>query len=159
MGGNPNSSDYAEAVAEVQQGVNSRKGVSWQTGGHTARRVGVWIYAPEGIRILEGLSDTPGDTPETRKLVSDNTQIAPYLADLMGLDLQKATEQLFVDVTDLGTYNSATGIFTFDDADVRIGANQAVAVVNGNEVDLDGQIAVYSNGKFYVPQILLSMMK
>ena len=114
------------------------------------------MYAPAGINPPEGLSDTPGDTPENRGKTTDNTKIAPYLAGLMGLDLQTATNELFVDVTDLGTYNSTNKTFTFNEADISIVANQSVATVDGNEVDLGGEIAVYSNNRFYVPNTLFS---
>jgi len=156
VGGSTDSSKYAEAVAEVQQGINSLKNnISWRTTGHTNRRGGVWMYAPEGIAPPEGLSNVPGDTPATRELVIDNTKLAPYLADLMGLDLEEATKELFVDVTNMGTFNLYNRTFTFYDADISIVANQSVAVVDGKQVDLDGKVAVYSEGRFYVPKILI----
>lgn len=166
--GNPNSEDYAEAVSYVQAGINIEdisKGVIWQTDGHTNRRVGVWLYAPEGINPPEGLATTPGDNPTNRNLIIDNTEIAPYVAMLMGVDLQEATEKLFVNVLDLGTYDFNTEIFTFTNVDVKIAANQSVATVNGRTVDLDGQIAIYvqmpfaEEGTFYVPQLLLSIIQ
>lgn len=155
VGGNTNSSDYADAVAEVQVGINSKNNISWQTGSHTNRRCGIWMYAPAGINPPDGLSDTPGDNPTNRGRIIDNTEIAPYLAELMGLDLQEATDQLFVDVTELGSYDENSSTFTFNDVDISIKANQSVATVKGNIVDLDGQVAVYSNGRFYVPKSLL----
>ena len=165
VGGNVNSADYAVAVAEVQAGKNSTKGLSWTTEGHTARNCPVWFYAPEGINPPEGLSLVPGDTPEKRtNYVIDNTAITPYVANLVGLDLQAATEELFVDVTDNGTYDAETSTFTFDkfsfeDTLVSITANQSVATVDGKLVDLNGEVAVYSNGRFYVPQRVLDLKK
>jgi len=155
IGGNPNWSDYAGAVNEVKAGQNSKNGISWTTAGHTNRRCPVWMYAPEGISPPEGLSNIPGDTSENREKIIDNIQIAPYLADLMGLDLDAATEELFVDVTDLGTFDSNNNTFTFKNMDVSIKANQSVATIHGQPVDLDGQVAVYSKGRFYVPKSLL----
>ena len=161
VGGNPNWSDYADAVAKVKGGQNIPKeewslyGISWTTTGHTNRRCPVWMYAPEGISPPEGLSNIPGDTSENREKIIDNIQIAPYLADLMGLDLDAATEELFVDVTDLGTFDSNNNTFTFKNMDVSIKANQSVATIHGQPVDLDGQVAVYSKGRFYVPKSLL----
>jgi len=159
VGGNPNWSNYAEAVEKVKGGQNIEKnnpyGISWTTTGHTNRRCGVWMYAPPGVKPPKGLSDTPGDTPENRKLVIDNTEIAPYLAGLMGLDLEAATEELFVDVTDLGTFNSRNNTFTFNHMDISIAANQSVATIYGKPVDLDGKVAVYSEGRFYVPKSLI----
>jgi len=158
VGGNTNSSDYADAVAEVRNGINSSKGISWTTTGHTNRRCGVWMYAPEGIEPPEGLATTRGDTPENRQKVIDNTEIAPYLANLMGLDLEAATEELFVDVTDLGTFNPINNVFTFKDKDISIVANQSVATVDGRPFDLDGKVAVYSKGRFYVPKSLVVLV-
>ena len=154
VGGNRNSKDYADAVADVQEGINSDK-ISWTSTGHTRRRCGVWMYAPEGIKPPKGLSDKPGDTLVNREMIIDNTEIAPYLANLMGLDLEAATRELFVDVTDLGTFNPDNKTFTFNDMDIRIAANQSVAIVKGCKVDLEGKIAVYSNDRFYVPKSLL----
>lgn len=155
VGGNTNSSQYADAVNEVKAGQNSTNGISWTTTGHTNRRCPVWMYLPEGINPPEGLSNTPGDTPATRELIIDNIKIAPYIAGLMGLDLEAATEELFVDVTNLGTVDLSNKTFTFKDADISIVANQSVATVYGKSVDLDGKVAVYSMGKFYVPKSLI----
>lgn len=155
VGGNINSSDYAAAVAEVQAGKNSTDGISWTSTGHSDRRCGIWMYAPDGINPPEGLSSTPGDTPANRNLYIDNTQIPLYLADLMGLDLEAATNELFVDITDLGTYDTSSSTFTFNDLDKIIKANQSVATVDGRKVDLEGKIAVYSKGRFYAPKRML----
>jgi alkaline phosphatase len=156
VGGNPNYNDYIAAVKEIIEGKNSSNGISWESKDHTDRRGGVWMYAPDGIKPPEGLADTPGDNPTNRGLKIDNIKIAPYLADLMGLDLEAATNELFVDVTGYGTYDSNNNTFTFDDVDVKIVANQSVAAVEGDTVDLKGEIAVYSKDKFYVSQSLLS---
>ena len=167
VGGNTNSSDYATAVAEIQAGKNSKSGISWTTTGHTSRNCGVWFYAPAGINPPEGLSLIPGDNLDKREneaYVINNIEIAPYLAELTELDLQAATEELFVDVTDLGSYNTENSTFTFnkfsfDDTDVSIKANQSVATVDGKVKDLNGEIAVYSNDKFYVPKSVLALRK
>jgi len=73
----------------------------------------------------------------------------------MGLDLEAATKGLFVDVTDLGTFNPDNKTFTFNDWDISIKENQSVATVNGHTIDLEGKVAVYSNDRFYVPSTLL----
>ena len=162
--GNVNWRDYAEAIAETQAGKNSKIGLSWESDGHTSRNCGVWFYVPEGIDILEGLSEVPGDTADKRAdaYVIENYQIAPYLCDLLGLDLEAASRELFVDVTDLGEYDSEDGTFTFDkysfdDTELSIKANQSVATVNGKTVDLNGEISVYSNERFYVPKRVLDL--
>ena len=62
---------------------------------------------------------------------------------LLNLDLEAATETLFVDVTDLGEYDEEESTFTFDkftfdDTELSIKANQSVATLNGKTVDLSG---------------------
>lgn len=164
VGGSTNYSGYIEAIREVQAGKNSKKGVSWTSTAHTSRDCGVWFYAPEGINPPEGLSTAAGDTADKRAgaYVIENYQIAPYLCQLTGLDLEAATEKLFVDVTDLGTYNTSNDTFTFnkhlfDDTELKIKANQSVATVDGKTVDLNGEVAIYSNERFYVPQSVLDL--
>ena len=164
VGGSVDWNAYAAAIAETQAGKNSTNGISWESDNHTSRNCGVWFYGPEGVDILEGLSAVPGDTADKRAdaYVIENYQIAPYLCELLGLDLEAATETLFVDVTDLGEYDSEESTFTFDkytfdDTDLSIKANQSVAEVNGKTVDLNGEVAVYSNGRFYVPQRVLDL--
>ena len=164
VGGSVNREAYADAIAEVQAGKNSKKGISWTSDSHTARNCGVWFYGPEGVDILEGLSQVPGDTADKREdaYVIENYQIAPYLCELLGLDLEAASEELFVDVTELGEYDADESTFTFDkysfdDTELSIKANQSVAMLNGKTVDLNGEVAVYSNGRFYVPRRVLDL--
>ncbi|MDD3766929.1 MAG: alkaline phosphatase [Eubacteriales bacterium] len=156
-GGNPDWSAYADAVTEVAAGINSTNGISWETQGHTGRKCGIWIYVPDGIQYPQGLASTPKDTPQNRALVIDNTEIAPYLASLMGFDLSEATEALFNDVTDMGTYDANSGVFTFFDYDMTIKVNTSTAKIQSEPYFLDGQIAVYTGGRFYVPRILFDI--
>ncbi len=162
--GSVNWKGYADAIAETQAGKNSTKGISWSSSGHTGRNCGVWFYGPEGVDILEGLSAIPGDTADKRAdaYVIENYQIAPYLCQLLNLDLEAATETLFVDVTDLGEYDEEESTFTFDkftfdDTELSIKANQSVATLNGKTVDLNGEVAIYSEGRFYVPKRVLDL--
>ena len=161
LGSSPDWTLYEDLVNEVRAGESSNTGVTWTTGGHTARNVGVWIYLPDGVNPPNGFATTPGYTAENKARVLDNTDLAPYLADLMGFDLDEATETLFVDVTDQGSYDEETATFTFDytDTTISIKANYSTAMVNGEEVDLNGEVAVYSANRFYVPQRALSLRK
>lgn len=164
VGGSVDWTKYADAITETQAGKNSKNGITWTSDNHTARNCGVWFYGPEGVDILEGLSSVAGDTADKRAddYVIENYQIAPYLCELLGLELEEATETLFVDVTDLGEYDSDTSTFTFhkysfDNTELSIKANQAVATLNGKTVDLNGEVAVYSKGRFYVPKRVLDL--
>jgi Alkaline phosphatase len=155
VGGSTNSADYSAAVNEVREGKNSTQGISWTSGNHTARRCGIWVYAPEGVALIPGLSETPGDTPETRNLIIDNTEISHYIEQVSGLNLEEATKQLYVDVTDRGTYDPASKTFAFDNDEILVKSNQSTAVIQGISVDLNGEIAVLSDSRFYVPERLL----
>ena len=152
---------YKDLVNEVRAGASSDTGITWTTGGHTARNVGVWIYLPEGVNPPEGFATNPGYTAENKARVLDNTDLAPYLAELMGFNLDEATQTLFVDVTDQGSYDEETATFTFDYTDtvISVKANYSTAMVDGQEVDLNGEVAVYSADRFYVPQRVLSLRK
>lgn len=152
---------YKDLVNEVRAGASSDTGITWTTGGHTARNVGVWIYLPEGVNPPESFATNPGYTVENKARVLDNTDLAPYLAELMGFNLDEATQTLFVDVTDQGSYDEETATFTFDYTDtvISVKANYSTAMVDGQEVDLNGEVAVYSADRFYVPQRVLSLRK
>ena len=167
--GGMNVLNEATAVTNIQNGqVPATSAVSWSSTYHTARHGGVFLYLPEGVAYPEGTSSTPGLTSNYTNYVVDNTLFAPYLANLMGTDLDTATTELFLNVSSLGTYtpttdsdtgtNNHTGYFTFNDADCTIQRNTSVAVIDGKEVDLDGQVAVYLDGSFYVPKKLLDIL-
>jgi alkaline phosphatase len=159
IGGNPDYNDYLAAIQEVQMGENSTNGITWTNKNHTGRRCGVWMYLPDGINPPEGLATVPGDTLENRGLIIDNTDIAPYIADLIGVDLDEATEQLFLDVTSMGDYDTDSGIFIFTNTNVSIKANTSVASIGDQDLDLNGEIAVYSGNKFYVPSKLTEELR
>ena len=161
LGSSPDWTLYKDLVNEVRAGSKSNTGITWTTGNHTNRNVGVWIYLPEGVNPPTGFATAPGYTTANKARVLDNTALAPYLASLMGFDLDEATETLFVDVTDQGTYDEETATFTFDYTDtvISIKANHSTAMVDGEEVDLNGEVAVYSANRFYVPERALSLRK
>ena len=143
------SNDMSSQVALVQQGTNPST-ISWTSYNHTEQDVGVWMYVPEGVSVINGLNSTLGDTPSTRTdYVIDNTAIAPYVASLFGVNLATLTDELFTDVTKIGSY--ANGKFTFNNGNKYVYANQDVYYKDNNEVSMGGKIALYVDGKFYVP--------
>ena len=126
--------------------------LSWTSTGHTIDNVGVWVYIPEGIDTIEGLNPTTGDTAETRaNYLIDNTDFAPYLEKLLDIDLDALGKELFVDVTDIGVYDEATERFTFNSGEKYVYRNDAWYFDGEEKVDLDGKVAVYVQGRFYVP--------
>ena len=81
----------------------------------------------------------------------DNTALAPWCADLMGVDLDELSCELFCDVTSIGTYLPATGKFTFASGDKYVYANSDEYYKNGEKISTNGKVALALNGKFYVP--------
>ncbi|MDO5477945.1 MAG: alkaline phosphatase [Clostridia bacterium] len=143
----------AAAVAAVMAGENPTS-ITWESYSHTAQNVGVWVYAPEGVALIDGLNETLGDTAETREnYVIDNTDIAPWCADLMGVDLEALSEELFCDVSTIGQYNVLERKFTFNNGDGSkyIYANQDEYYKDGETISLNGKTSMYLNNRFYVP--------
>ncbi|MBR5239758.1 MAG: alkaline phosphatase, partial [Clostridia bacterium] len=167
--GGMNIVNQSTAVSQIRSGVNPTSALTWDSKDHTARNVPLCIYAPAGITMPSGTSSTPGNMNNFTNYVIDNDDIAPWIADCLGLDLADATDELFVNVTSKGSItpktdeNGATNTcatFKFSGVNVSIEANQSVATINGDKVDLGGQIAVWEpyNNRFYVPQRLLDYM-
>ncbi len=167
--GGMNIVNKSTAVTQIRNGQNpTTAGLTWSSKDHTARNGGVYLYVPAGISYPSGTSSNPGVASNYTNYVIGNNKLAPYLADCMGINLDTATSQLFVNVSSMGTYtrtydsesgsNNFTGTFKFNNANCTIDANQSYAMLDGKKVDLDGQIAVYEyyTGKFYVPQKLLN---
>ena len=96
-------------VPEIRDGIDPSS-ITWEgNGGHTARNGGIFMYVPEGVPYPEGID--PSKAPQVLEAFEadfrtctvnrvDNTTIAPYLASLIGGDLEEMTQKLFVDVTD-----------------------------------------------------------
>ena len=150
--------DMNKAVDELQKGEEPSE-VTWESTGHTARNGGLFMYVPKGVSYPDGISGNDMGTAKAyEENVVDNTVIAPYLAKFMNLNLDEVTEKLFVDVTEKGTYDADKEIFSFADSDCTIKRNTSYAFIGDKVAELDGQVALYINERFYVPQLLLDMM-
>ena len=148
--------DLTEAVRALRAGEQPGD-VTWTTGSHTNRNGGLFIYAPDGVALPDGID--PASKAPFEENVIDNNVVAPYLAGLIGADLAKATETLFVDVTDKGSYDERTKLFTFRDYKTSVKRNTSYAFLGDKAVDLDGQVAVLVEGHFYVPQKLIDILE
>lgn len=148
--------DLTAAVAELRNG-NQPADVTWTKTGHTDRNGGLFIYLPEGVEYPEGIDITSQNPFEDN--IIDNNEIAPYIAKLVGADLQGATDALFVDVTDMGKYDATTKQFIFNDYPVSVIRNTSYAFADGKRIGMNGQVAVMVEGRFYVPQMLLDAME
>lgn len=150
------SGNLATAVAETQQGNNSTL-VTWESGSHTTQDVPFWCYYPEGITGIEGAAEFGTDyyqNPVRTENVIDNTDIAPWCASLMGVDLDELTSDLFVNVTDIGLYDAATQKFTFNNGDKYAYKDQAVYYKDGVETEMFGQMIVIEE-TVYVPREII----
>ena len=163
-GGMVYDSTYKSTIySSVSTGSAPSSGISWTGTAHTNQNVPVWMYAPEGVSLISGLNTTLGDNSTTRgnytsltgSYVINNYDIAPYLADLIGADLDTVSSELFVDVTTLGlgTYNSTGGYFQFNsDPDKKMYPFVDEYInADGNTVSTNGEVSLYLNGKFYAP--------
>lgn len=120
------------ALVDLRRGVDPESLVWNGNGGHTGQNVGIWLYAPQGAReIFLTAAGLPTDgAPEAVRsgrfysgtvfnedYATDNCNIARAIAAAAGLDLEAATEALFVPVpqTD-GVYRDASGITVARDA-------------------------------------------
>ncbi|MBE6681859.1 MAG: alkaline phosphatase [Ruminococcaceae bacterium] len=147
--------DIMSVVNEVRSGTDSDV-IKWESGSHTAQNVGVWIYVPEGTPFIEGLNSTVGDTPETREnYVVENSTLSPYLASLLGVNLDEVSKELFVDVTDIGRYSSDSGKFSFNNGNKYVYRNSDEYYKDGEKISTNGKVAVEVAGRFYVPSEMI----
>ncbi len=145
------ASKMTKEVTSVINGTDPST-IGWTSGGHTAQNVPIWMYVPEGVDVINGLNNIPGDTTNTRNnYVIDNTKIAPYLADLIGVNLDELTNELFTDVTKIGKYNAMTGKYEFGSGNKYVYVNDSVYYEDGKEISMNGKVALCLNGRFYVP--------
>lgn len=147
-----------EAYEQVKIGRNPGTTLmGWESTNHTPQNVPCFFYAPEGVSI-PGLNPVVGDTEETRgdwknktgTYVAENTAMPNYVADLWGVDLDAITEELFVDVTNIGTVNP-DGTFEFASGDKSMAPYTDKYIKDGVEYSTDGRISLYLDDKFYVP--------
>ena len=151
-GGMDFPAEMTDEIALIQQGTNPSTFTWTGNGAHTARNCPVWVYLPEGVEMIQGLSETVGDSEDVRKnYIIDNTAFAPYMAALMGTTMDAVTEELFVDVTTIGAYMPTSNRFIFNNGDKYIYTNTDTYYKDGEAVDMHGKVAVYLGGKFYVP--------
>ena len=144
--------EWTNEIELIQQGGNPDT-FTWKgNGGHTALNCPVWVYLPEGVEMLEGLSPVVGDSASVRSnYLIDNTAFAPYLASFMGTDLDTVSSELFVDVTTIGNYDEETEKFVFNNGDKYIFKNTDTYYENGEAVDMHGEVALHISERFYVP--------
>ncbi|MBR5308962.1 MAG: alkaline phosphatase [Clostridia bacterium] len=143
---------FTNEVELIRTGTNPTTFTWTANGGHSKINCPVWVYIPEGVEMMKGLSPVVGDTSSVRTdYIVDNTSFAPYIADLIGGDLDEASAELFVDVTTIGNYDNATEKFVFNNGDKYIFKNTDTYYKDGEAVDMHGKVAYHIADRFYVP--------
>lgn len=134
--------------------LSKRAYIGWTTNGHTGQEVALGIYSPNND-FMSG--------------VVDNTDIARYIADQLGLSLENATKELFVPVRTAFEAKGASVKWNNDDvkdiyievtkgSDVlKLYINTNTAVLNNQEIELEGLI-VFNGQKTYCPMDAVNMI-
>lgn len=134
-------------AANLVKTMSAKCAIGYTSGGHTGEDVPLYVYAPSNVKLPKG--------------VIDNTEVAKYIADAMGVNLAETTSKMFIDITDRGTFDSTNKEFTIRTASgkvVKVKPNQSTALVDGVSYSLDGHVTVYINDRFYAPKKLLNIL-
>ncbi|WP_205664631.1 alkaline phosphatase [Ammonifex thiophilus] len=158
------SEEEIKAIKEAKPGklsyvvgpmLSKRAHIGWTTNGHTGEDVVLYVYSPKGEKLTG---------------VVDNTDIAKYIGKVLGLDLRKATQELFVPARmafeALGAQvywddrNPASPVLVVSKEGVELSlpVNTNVAKLNGKTIHLNG-LTVYYGTKTYVPQAAVDLFK
>ena len=165
--------DEAEAVDAVSKG-NNPDNATWDgNGNHTGQNVPIWAYGPDGVveelltkmgLPLEGGKDKARTGKYYRgvefadEYAVENTALAHGVAAVSGLDLDEATKELFVDITDMGKREG--GSFNVRSSGITIPENANYYYLNdGTRVDFKYGVSVYTGGSFYVPKHVAENLK
>lgn len=135
--------------------ISKRANIGWTTTGHTGEEVVLYVYNPNPQDCLTG--------------VVQNTDIAVYMAKLMGVDFKALNKSLFVNANTAFEAKGAKVILSKDTANVQIEvtkgsnklileANKNTAILNGKSIKLPG-VAVYSGNYFYASQFAIDLLK
>lgn len=135
--------------------ISKRAGIGWTTGGHTGGDVVLYTYAPNNDRPFG---------------VIENTDIAKYMARVLGLNLDTTSKKLFVPAKQAYTAKGATYKLNLDDAKnpkiivtkgdskLELQIYKNVAILNGKTLSLQG-IIVYNGVEAFVPQEAIDLIQ
>lgn len=136
--------------------IAKRASIGFTTNGHTGEDVPLYVYAPEKVKKLSG--------------TVENTDIAKYVAEVLGFDLDEVTNKLFVNgKTEFEKNGAKTNLNTSDKENIvfevtkgsdklEFPVNKSYVLKNGKEVELSG-VTVYNEIDFYVPEDAISLIK
>ncbi len=137
--------------------VSKRARIGWTSNGHTGADVFLWAYGPGGKRPV-GLWE--------------NTELARYAATAIGVDLDKATDRLFVEAgaafktlgasvsTDSSDPANPVLVVTKGSATARLPADKNLVLADATTIVLEG-VVVYAEktGAFWVPRQAVDRLK
>ena len=136
--------------------IGKRANIGFTTGGHTGGDVALYVYAPSNVTKLSG--------------TVQNTDIAKYMAKAMGVNLDEASQKLFVVAetafeakgakvsTDASDEKNPVLVVQKGSDALRLPINKNIAILNGTTIKLDG--VVVDNGiDVYVPQSAVALIK
>lgn len=120
--------------------IAKRAKIGFTTGGHTGEDVVLYVYAPQGAKKLTG--------------TVQNTDIAWYMAEMLGLNLYGASQYLYVPAeelfkasgakleTDFSNPNNPVLVVKTGTREIIFPVNKNYCIVNGKNQKLDG-VTVY----------------
>lgn len=134
--------------------MSKRASIGWTTGGHTGEDVVLYSWSPDGDNLTG---------------VVENTDVAKYMARKLGVDLDEASQKLFVEAR--GAFEQKGAEVSWDATDpknpivvVTKGNNKlelpvfkSIAILNGTQYQLDG-VVVFNGIKTYVPQSAVDLL-
>lgn len=154
-GTDENGKSFDNTLTEMVKVVNMRARIGWTTGGHTGEDVVLYTYANGYENRLSG--------------TVQNSDIAVYAAKALNLDLDAASNALFVPQSKLAGLGFKV---TLDDSELsnmvlvlekngktyRFPENKNHYLQNGYVKVYNG-INIYNGKQFYIPQAALNMIK
>lgn len=145
--------DVQNAVGKI---VSKRSHIGWTTGGHVGGDVALYCYSTaKDAKILSG--------------TIHNYQIGKYMENLMGLDLEKLSAELYMPAREAFEKVGAKVNFEFNEntnhkvtvtkgnQTIELPISKNYAIVNGQKVDIGG-LTIF-NGKLFVPKGAVDLIK
>lgn len=142
--------------------ISKRANIGWTTNGHTGEEVALYVYHPKNIR--------PSG-------VIENTDLNKYMAEVLSVNLDKVTNELFTEAktafeakeakvtVDAKDLNNLSLVVTKGNTTIEFPQNKNIAIVNGKEVDMPG-VTVYTgdnknidDSKWYLSKKAIDLVK
>ncbi|MGL5292126.1 MAG: alkaline phosphatase, partial [Vibrionaceae bacterium] len=141
------------AIADI---INSRANIAMTTNGHTGEDVPLYVYTSKPDHLLTG--------------VIQNSDIARYVEKALGLNLDEATQRLFVpesafkaqEITikqrELDPKNTFLTVFVNNkEFTVPENKNYVIESATGNKLSYNG-VNVFNEEQFFIPQAAIDLM-